>query len=126
MDEAFSDLNEFERKFMVKYQKSIIKTFKRYSSIIGTHFYHPNIPRDNNIAENIIKQLNRRIKLFAGFQRADTAYAVIKLLVMWYRFKTFTDSRDKTKNGRSPLQLAGVSTKNLDWLKYSRMKMKPF
>jgi len=123
MDKAYAELYEHEKKFTAKYHKSVIKTFKKYSDIIGTHFYYPDIPGDNNIAENIIKQLNRRIKLFAGFQRTDTAYAVIKRLVMWYRFKSFTDSRDNTKNGKSPLQLAGVDTRGFDWVEYSRIKL---
>ena len=48
----------------------------------------------------------------------DTCWATLKMLVMWYRFKKFTDCREKNKhkNGKSGLDLAGVHTSNTDWI----------
>jgi len=92
---------------------------KRFPNLTK-HFLHPGMPRDNNIAETVIRQLNRKLKTMDGYQRTDTAYNSLKLLVMHYRFKKFSCSRDKARNGKSPLELAGINTSNLNWIKYSQ------
>lgn len=122
-EEALSAHREILKRsdiFAEKAQKTVIKMVSRHLSLILAHHFHPELSRDNNIIENIIKQLNKKIKLLDGFESIDTADVFIKLLVMKYRFKSFTDSRDKSKNGKSPLELAGATTQNIDWLTYSQ------
>jgi hypothetical protein len=87
-----------------------------------THFAHPELPRDNNIAEGIVGQLKERIKLLRGFKRLPNAFYLTKLLVVWYRFKKFNSSGIKEYNGHSPITLTGAkSLEDVDWIKWSQM-----
>lgn len=123
---AYQEIIKKEKKFTGRRQKSVIRMVKRNLGLILAHHYHSDLPRDNNITENMIKQLNKKIKLLDGYQFVSTANANLKLLVNCYRFKRFTDSRDKFQNGRSPLQLAGANISNLDWLSWSLSKRATF
>lgn len=119
----YQEILKREGEFSGKRQKSVVRMIKRNLGLIIAHHSHPDLPRDNNITENIIKQLNKKLKLLDGYQFASTANANLRLLVNCYRFKRFTDSRDKSKNGKSPLELAGVDISNLDWLTWSLEKL---
>lgn len=119
----FKYLVSKEYKFQTKAQRSVIKMMKRNFQLIVAHFLCAGLLRDNNIMENIIKQLNRKLKLIGGFHNKESAWAIIKLLVMCYRFKAFTDSKERNFNGKSPLELAGCHVKNLDWLIYSQQQL---
>jgi len=111
-------LEKVEKDYQTRSQRSVIKMVKWNLPLILAHHFHKALPRDNNIIENVIKQLNRKIKLVEGFKSEESAKNYLKLLIMHYRFKEFNNSSDKSKNGKSPLQLAGVNTKGLDWLLY--------
>jgi hypothetical protein len=74
--------------------------------------------RDNNIAENVIKQLGKKLRLMEGFSSLASAERFTRLLVGCYRFKRFTDSRRNGGNGHSPLELAGAQPAMPDWLDY--------
>lgn len=116
-------LHSEEYKFQTKQQRSVIKMIKRNFWLIVTHLIHPGITRDNNTIENIIKQLNRKLKLIGGFRNKESAWAIIKLLILCYRFKAFTNSHDTFFNGKSPLELANCNVKDLDWLHYSQQQL---
>jgi hypothetical protein len=62
---------------------------------------------DNYITENVIKQLNKKLRLMEGFESIESAERYARLLVGCYRFKRFTDSRNGN-NGKAPLE-AGAS-----------------
>ena len=83
-------------------------------------FDDQNLKSDNNIVENVIKQLNQKFKKVAGFESYTTAYNSISLLVMRYRFHKFTCSRIAGNNGKSPLKLAGVDTSKINWVQFSQ------
>lgn len=83
-------------------------------------FKDRNLRPDNNIVENVIKQLNQKFKKVAGFEYYETACNSIKLLVMRYRFHKFACSRIPGNNGKSPLELAGVDTSNIHWVRFSQ------
>lgn len=83
-------------------------------------FDDQNLRSDNNIVENVIKQLNQKFKKVAGFESYTTAYNSISLLVMRYRFHKFTCSRIAGNNGKSPLKLAGVDTSKINWVQFSQ------
>ena len=83
-------------------------------------FKDRNLKPDNNIVENVIKQLNQKFKKVAGFESYETARNSISLLIMRYRFHKFNCSRIKGNNGKSPLELAGVDTSKLNWVRFSQ------
>ncbi|MDI6892066.1 MAG: transposase [Actinomycetota bacterium] len=112
--------NTVEDTFRVGYQKAIIKSIIEHYELLTSHFHHEHLPRDNNVTENVIKQLNRKLKLADGYQSRESAYNHLKLWALCYRFKPFTDSRIQENNGRAPLQLAKVDTSKTDWLEFSR------
>ena len=91
----------------------------RYPNLIK-RFEDHNLRPENNIVENVIKQLNQKFKKVAGFEFYDTACNSIKLLVMCYRFYTFNCSRTAGNNGKSPLELAGIDTGNINWVHFSQ------
>ena len=80
------------------------------------------MPRTNNIAEGMTRRPDEKITKADGYMYHDTCWATMKMLIMWYRFKKFTDCRKKNKykNGKSPLNVAGVNTSNIDWIRFSQ------
>jgi transposase-like protein len=82
------------------------------------HHRHPYLPADNNVAENVIKQLGKKLRLMEGFSCLGSAERFCRLLVGCYRFKRFTDSRRNGGNGKSPLEHAGANPPTHDWLDY--------
>ena len=82
------------------------------------HHRFPQPPADNNVAENVIKQLGKKLRLMEGFASLESAERFCRLLIGCYRFKRFTDSRRNGGNGRSPLEHAGVRLPTQDWLDY--------
>jgi transposase-like protein len=119
-EELFLRLKRIKTQFKVKYQKMIITSLEKHYHTLTAHFHNPDLPRDNNFVENIVKQLNRKLKQIDGFKNKANAKGFLKLWSLCYRFKTFTDSNYAYKNGKSPLELAGVNVTNIDWLKCSQ------
>jgi transposase-like protein len=115
-EELFTRLFRMQQHFHTSYQRRILKSLKRHFKLLTTHFFHPELPRDNNITENIVKKLNRKLKLIDGFKNKQNAYNFLKLWAAYYRFEPFTASNYDYRNGKSPLNLAQVQTPNLDWL----------
>ena len=126
------DYYQFLNKYhLIKSERRYFKSeycskmwFKLQNNIhsIIAHYFDHRLCLTNNSAENIIKQLNRRLKLIEGFQSSITAESYLRLLVMYLRFKPYTDARNihKYRNGKSRLELSRVRTKDLDWLKFSQ------
>jgi len=100
----------------------VIENVNEKFPALVTHHFYPGMPRTNNIAEGVISRLDEKINQADGYMYHDTCWATLKMLMMWYRFKKFTDCRKKNKhkNGKSPLDLAGVDTSNIDWIKLSQ------
>lgn len=82
-----------------------------------THHLVPGMPADNNVVENVIKQLGKKPRLMEGFATVEHAERYTRLLIACYRFKPFTDSNNG-HNGHTPLQLAGAQPPTNNWLKY--------
>jgi transposase-like protein len=112
-------LEEFEGK--IDFQK-ILETFGSKFGNIWVHLETPGLPRTTNIIEGIIRQLSRKLDDTDGFNYPETAWNSIKLLIMRYRFKKFTCSRIKGHNGHSPLSLAGVNVKHINWVRFSQKR----
>lgn len=77
------------------------------------------IPKTNNLAENLNKQLERRFKTIEAFQSIETAWNYQNLIRNYLRFKPYTDCRGERKinNGKSPLEVCGVVLEHHDWVK---------
>ena len=121
-NELLTRLSHIEHLFQANYHKAIIRSLRRHFKLLTAHFFHPDLPRDTNIVENIIKELDRKLLQMSGFKNPQNAYHFLKLWFCAYRFRPFTSSNYSHRNGRSPLSLARVKTSGLDWLKFSQRK----
>jgi len=108
------------RIFRASYHQTIIRSLERHFNLLSAHFHHPVLVRDNNVTENLIKQLNRKIKQSDGFKTRENADSFLKLWFIHYRFNPFVNSSVSYRNGKAPLELAGINIKNLDWLSFSQ------
>lgn len=99
-----------------------IANLKEHFPQLVTHHILPGLPRTTNIMEGIISRLDSKITPSKSYKHHDTAWATLKLLIMRYRFKPFhaCRKRSKHKNGKSPLQLAGVDTTGMNWVSFSK------
>jgi transposase-like protein len=95
-----------------------IRTLERNFDVYTAYHHTPGLPADNNVTENIIKQLNKKLRLMGGFESLESAERYVRLLVGCYRFKRFTDSCRRADNGKAPLELADVDIAGRDWLSY--------
>jgi transposase-like protein len=123
VETAIRALNYLERHQPELQKAKLIKRLRtlrlRFPHLIK-RFKDQNLKPDNNVVENVIKQLNQKFKKVAGFEYYETAYNSIKLLVMRYRFHKFSCSRKIGHNGKSPLELAGGDITNLNWVRFSQ------
>ena len=119
-EEMLIRLEKIEHLFQLKYQKEIIRSLKRNFDLLSVHFFHEDLPRDTNIVENVIKQLDTKLKMIHGFKDYQSAYRFLKLWFCAYRFRPFSASQAPYHNGKCPLNLAGVQTQGIDWLEYSQ------
>jgi DNA repair exonuclease SbcCD ATPase subunit len=115
------------KRLRIKYKHkkkiyNLITSLIKYKDNIFAHLKIPYLPTTNNQLENLIKQYERRLKTIEGFgknQKATEGY--LNLMGIYQCFKPHTDcrSKNKYKNGKSPLELAGVSIKGLDWVGFA-------
>jgi transposase-like protein len=109
------------RDFLIESRlEAEIVNFESKFGFIWTHFRYPRLPRTTNIIEGIIDQLKHKITDCHGFEYSDTAWNCLKMIIMNYRFHKFTCSRINGHNGKSPLELAGVNTQGINWIKFSQ------
>lgn len=73
------------------------------------------IPRDTNAIENVISYLNTRLKTLRKIKTKDSAEAICNLIILNYRLKPFTDSSNKLKKNKSPLELSVKKKKYFTW-----------
>jgi transposase-like protein len=111
-------LGEERRRFKGIGRVNVVRALERNFELYMAHHFAPGLPADNNITENVIKQLNKKLRLMEGFESIESAERHVRLLVGCYRFKRFTDSCRAGNNGRSPLELAGVDLQGRDWLSF--------
>ena len=93
-----------------------IGPMERSFDLYMTHHRVEGMPADTNVTENVIKQLGKKPRLMEGFASMESAERFSRLLIGCYRFKQFTDSCRRARNGRAPLELAGVDLRGQDWL----------
>jgi len=121
----FADAEELMRRllavkehFKASYQKRIIRSLEKHFDQLTVHHFHSDIPRDNNITENIIKQLNKKLKSAESFEAKESAANYLNLWFAFYKFKKFRASNEPHRNGKSPLELALVTLPDKHWLDY--------
>ena len=94
--------------------------FESKMNLIWTEFQHPQLPRTNNMIEGIIDNLKHNITDCHGFTYPETAWNSIKMIIMNYRFHTFSYSCIEAHNEKTPLELASVNTSDVNWIKFSQ------
>jgi transposase-like protein len=102
-----------------------VAQFESKFPVLWTYLDYPGMPRTSNVIEAVIRQLGRKLDDTDGFQTPGTAWATIQLLLMRYRFHPFSCSRIQRHNGESPLNLAGVNTQELDWVRFAQRLARP-
>jgi transposase-like protein len=106
--------------FRDKKSKQIINSLEENFDLLTTHFRVEGSFRSNNAAESVNDKLGMKLWLIRGYKKVRTARNSLNLMVMHYRFNPFSSCRIKEHNGKSPLDLAGVDTSRLDWIRYSQ------
>ena len=98
--------------------KDDIIRLRHYTRYLTPHFFDKRIPRTTNIIENVIGQLDLKINPIIKFGSHERAWITIKTIIAWYRFKKFSNCRQRYKhhNGKAPLELAGVHLKKSSWI----------
>lgn len=98
-----------------------LRVLNRHLDHYLTHHTITDLPADNNITEGVISQLATKLDLTRGFSTPTTAEHFTRLLIAWYRHKTFTDGNGHT-NHHSPLQLAQAHLPTNNWLTNTQPK----
>jgi len=98
--------------------RTIVEFVSSHWHALTVHYHYRGMPNTNNIAENTMRQLERRLKTVEGFGTERTAETYINLLIAYLRAKPYTDCRGyrKYRNGLSRLELAGATLPTKDWL----------
>jgi transposase-like protein len=121
-EQAMGEVLEARRnkRFTGRKSTHIIVSLIRNFRLLTAHFRVGSTFRDNNITENVNGNIQMKLYLIRGFKKEESARNTLKLIVMHYRFNPFSSCKDKERNGKSPLNLAGVDTSRLDWVTYSQ------
>jgi len=103
-------------------QKLIVHTLQSHIYKLTTHFRFKDqyfVPRYNNDIENLFKQVSLRLKSWNMFRSKQNAENYLKAWALYRRFTKFTDCSghiNRLKNGKAPIELAGVNIDGLDYL----------
>ncbi len=99
-----------------------IGMIERNFTALTQHFACPGLPRTNNVTEGTIRKLDRRLTPMDGFASHQSAWNVLKMLTLHTRFRRLTDCRQphRHRNGHNPLQLAGIDTRQLHWIRFGQ------
>lgn len=125
MEHSKNALNEIRLRRKHRYfrdRKSLrmIRSLECNFDMLTTHFRVPNSFRDNNRTESVNDKIQTRLGIIRGYKKRECAWNSLRLIMMHYRFNLFESCKDKTRNGKCPLNLAGVGTSKLDWISYSQ------
>lgn len=115
---------QLEKKIQQKYNKDypeIIDFLTRNKKGLFAFQKDKNIPKTNNDAENVNRQLKRRLKTIEAFQTEENAYNYLITICNYLRTKPYTDCKKhrKYRNGSSPLQLCNTKINVSDWVRFS-------
>lgn len=119
---CFARLRQLESIQETRMQKAIWQNLSRDIFLLTTHFRYAGelfVPRYNNDAENLFKQLNLRLKSWNMFRSKKNAEHYLSAWALARRFTKFTDCKkgvNKLKNGKAALELAGIDIEKIDYL----------
>jgi len=65
-----------------------------------------------------------KLKMIRGLKNMNCVRNSLKLAIMHYRLSPFLSSRNRN-NGKSPLMLAGVNTRGINWITYCQREHHP-
>lgn len=121
MMKQFLALKRDRSKYRSPIARQMLKTFLNIKELLCAHLLHPelNLPHTSNDIENIFRQLNLRLKSLGRFFHQTYARDYLNAWALLRRFTKFTDCRNgrRHRNGKSPLELAGCETRNIDPLR---------
>lgn len=116
--ERLTELTAYRGTIRSRTATIIVNRFKESTDALCAHLSHPELklPHTNNDAENLIRQLNARLKTIGRFMHHRYARSYCNAWALLRRFTPFTDccKSRRDRNGKCPLQLAGVDTRNID------------
>lgn len=121
-EDCFAHLKTLTTIQETRCQKLIIQSLNRHIFLLTTHFrFHDRyyVPRYNNDAENLFKQLSLRLKSWNMFRNKTNSERYLSAWALARRFTKFTDCRgdmNRLKNGKAPLDLAGITIAGIDYL----------
>lgn len=121
-DDCFANLKPLESIQETRVQKLVFQHLLKNLFLLTTHFRYQDqffVPRYNNDAENLFRQVNLRLKSWNMFRNKTNAEHYLKAWALARRFTRFTDCKigmNKLKNGKAPLELAGVNIEGIDYL----------
>ncbi|MFQ6072446.1 MAG: transposase [Methanosarcinales archaeon] len=115
---AYLELIKLSKNSNDKKITNLVNLIRTNFDYLFVHHKYPFLDRDNNKTENVINQLNEKFILMKGFKKLTNAYFYIKLITLWYKFKRFETSKDKSKNGKSPMELSNCKSYPNDWVEF--------
>jgi transposase-like protein len=119
--EALARWANFHRHRLHRHRahRQIVDFVGAHSQHLTVHYHHRGMPRTNNIAENTMRQVERRLKTVEGFGTLSSARAYLNLLIGYLTTKQFADCRGsrRYRNGLSRLEVRGAILPTRDWLK---------
>lgn len=122
--ERLTELTAYRRTIRSHTATAIVNRFKAARGALCAHLLHPELrlSHTNNDAENLIRQLNARLKTIGRFMHHRSARSYCNAWALLRRFTPFTDccKARRDRNGKCPLQLAGVDTRNIDAMRLRR------
>lgn len=101
--------------------KKVIGVLKQNFDLLLTHFDHPEMSPYNNVLEGFNHIIKRKLRLMKGFKKEQNIDRWMKLILLEYRFHEIRSSKFKSRNGKSPLQLAQVELPKIyNWINFIR------
>jgi hypothetical protein len=102
-------------------KKQFLELFELHKNELCAHLLHPELglPHTSNDVENLIRQVNQRLKSLGRFSHQIYARDYLHAWALLRRFTPFTDCKGarRYRNGKAPLELAGCEIKHVDPLK---------
>lgn len=105
-------------------QEKIVRYYDKHYEQLSVWVKIPSVPRTNNHIENLFRQFNLRLKTINIFRNYQNTEKYLNALILARRFTKFEccRGRNKMKNGKAPLELAGCNIKGLDYLSLKKQQ----
>jgi len=88
-------------------KKKIFGVLNRNFNLLMTHHSYPDMHRTNNVLEGFNGNISQKLDVMRGIKKFSNIDRYLKLILLDYRFRKIRNSKDKCRNNKSPLELAG-------------------